>query len=202
MTDGSAWNSTFVYVLWMIWKDSNNLIFNDKREPPDQVVELAGKMAAEARNLITRHAGVANGAQKWICWSPPQPGWVKLNTDGAMKLLGRAVGPKGGSTALPERGFENVWVEMDSAAVVAILNGGLSGEATITSLIKDCLDLVKKLHRFRASHIEREGNKCADWLANHGQIIDWGTLTLHNAPIELNDLLNADAHGTPALRIR
>nr|GLL45311.1 putative late blight resistance protein homolog R1A-4 isoform X1 [Ipomoea trifida] len=47
-------------------------------------------------------------------------------------------------------GFDSVWVEMDLAAVVSILNGGLSREETIGSLIKDCLGLVKKLSRFRA----------------------------------------------------
>nr|GME06922.1 Ribonuclease H protein [Ipomoea batatas] len=49
-------------------------------------------------------------------------------------------------------GFDNVWVEIDSTAVASILNGGLSREETIGSLIKDCLDLVKKLSKFRHSN--------------------------------------------------
>nr|GLL29361.1 uncharacterized protein LOC109176414 [Ipomoea trifida] len=40
MTDGSTWSSTFVYVLWLIWKACNGFIFNGKSETPNQVVKL------------------------------------------------------------------------------------------------------------------------------------------------------------------
>nr|GMD05720.1 flap endonuclease 1 isoform X1 [Ipomoea batatas] len=40
MTDASTWSSTFVYVLWLIWKACNDFIFNGKSETPNQVVKL------------------------------------------------------------------------------------------------------------------------------------------------------------------
>nr|GLL17281.1 uncharacterized protein LOC109154910 [Ipomoea trifida] len=37
-------------------------------------------------------------------------------------------------------GFEKIWIEMDLAAVVAIIDGGGNRGTTMGALIKDCFD--------------------------------------------------------------
>ncbi|XP_019181390.1 PREDICTED: uncharacterized protein LOC109176414 [Ipomoea nil] len=234
LQDGTVWSSTFVYILWLLWKARNNLIFNQKRDTVVQIVGTARSMALEARCYIVNNKGSVHGQHKWVSWSNPQPGWVKLNTDGAMKsntgmasadeLIrddhGRWVkgfvtkvgltdsfsaelwGLREGLQLCLEEGLDRVWVELDSAAVVAILNGGFKQRDALDTLISDCLHLLDRIPNHRVSHIEREGNKCADWLANLGQEVDWGTTILEDAPTELTTLLHYDACNTPHLWIR
>ncbi|XP_019159704.1 PREDICTED: uncharacterized protein LOC109156318 [Ipomoea nil] len=106
MQDDIPWNVTFVYILWLIWKARNGLIFNNNYESHVRLINTALSMAKEATSFIIKHKGVVHGYWKWIYWEPPQHGWMKLNTDGALspvQFLSRAVGPKGGFTALLER---------------------------------------------------------------------------------------------------
>ncbi|XP_019158195.1 PREDICTED: uncharacterized protein LOC109154910 [Ipomoea nil] len=232
--DGAPWNVTFVYILWLIWKARNNLIFNNKAESHVRILNTALSMAKEATEYIVKHVGVMHGYWKWVRWEPPQPGWLKLNTDGAMKSStgiasaggvirdehGRWV--KGFSTKVGatdsfsaelwglreglrlclSEGIEKIWVEMDSATVVAIMNNGTCKGETVVALIKDCFDLINKFNTVRISHIMREGNQCADWLANFGQNIDWGTRVWNSSPSDLNAFMDADTRSRPVPRIR
>nr|GME09469.1 flap endonuclease 1 isoform X1 [Ipomoea batatas]GME19546.1 flap endonuclease 1 isoform X1 [Ipomoea batatas] len=177
MTDGSTWSSTFVYILWLIWKACNDFIFNGKSETPNQVVKLDVGWLLRRGTLLLDMEELPTDLRNGLASSLLNRGWVKLNTDGAMKastglasveglirddcgrwLKGFATkigltdsfsvelwGLREGLQLCLREDFDNVWVEMDLVAVVSILNGGLSREETFRSLIKDCLDLVKKL---------------------------------------------------------
>lgn len=49
---------------------------------------FSGTLLGKARNPVTSYSkgGVhLVGSTQWVNWVPPKEGWVKLNTDGAMK---------------------------------------------------------------------------------------------------------------------
>lgn len=93
------------------------------------------------------------------------------------------------------RGFTNVAAEMDSEAVVQILTREDDTSTTPNRLVADCKLLMNQFQNIKITHIYREGNACADFLANMGQTSQLGTTILVTPPAELIDLLQRDASG-------
>ncbi|XP_019155168.1 PREDICTED: uncharacterized protein LOC109152041 [Ipomoea nil] len=87
------------------------------------------------------------------------------------------------------RGFNKIVAESDSEALVqAILNcSGSSPEAD--TLILGCKNLMTSFQACQLIHVLREGNQCADFLANLGQNTTWGTTVWPQPPDGLNNLL-------------
>jgi ribonuclease HI len=65
------------------------------------------------------------------------------------------------------KGFSNVWLESDSQLVIMAFNSKLVVPWELKNRWENCLQLTYNM-RFCASHIYREGNTCADSLANFG----------------------------------
>ncbi|XP_042009105.1 uncharacterized protein LOC121757660 [Salvia splendens] len=133
-----------------------------------------------------------------IVWHPPDAPWVKLNIDGAFSTLtmeagegGLVRGSDGGllrafcapiaasSSFEVEllaliRGFEmamelstHIWIELDSAALVTLLSSGQLGAADFRHHMALIRSMTSQRH-VRLSHIYREGNRAADFLAGRG----------------------------------
>nr|GLL31602.1 hypothetical protein Itr_chr07CG11750 [Ipomoea trifida] len=64
----------------------------------------------------------------------------------------------------------------------------------------DCKSLVQHFHEINIMHVLREGNQCADFLANLGQTFAWGTTVLNRPPEGMIELLDRDAHGAALSR--
>ncbi|KAL4280844.1 hypothetical protein GQ457_03G019340 [Hibiscus cannabinus] len=84
------WDMLFPAVLWNLWKQRNDRVFNGVTEEWGSVVArskwFADSSTAAAATLRIQHAAVASNS-----WCPPEDGWVKLNTDGTRSSIdGRA----------------------------------------------------------------------------------------------------------------
>ncbi|XP_042016072.1 uncharacterized protein LOC121764049 [Salvia splendens] len=133
-----------------------------------------------------------------VLWHPPNAPWVKLNTDGAFSTStmeagegGVVRGPDGGllrafcapiavSLSFEAellaliRGFEmamelstHIWIELDSAALVTLLSSGQLDAADFRHHMALIRSMTAQRH-VRFSHIYREGNRAADFLAGRG----------------------------------
>nr|GLL45961.1 uncharacterized protein LOC109163410 [Ipomoea trifida] len=233
MMDGVPWSLTFTYTCWELWKARNKRIFEHVNPSPQEIIRRADFTARET--FISGHQRKPERMEnmRWIFWTRPNQGWVKINTDGAYKKgtdLASAGGlardhlgdwlygfiTKIGSTysfaaelwGLREglrlaktKGFRRVVLEMDSESVVALLNGDLEDHGCYSTLVKDCRFLLDSFEQRTLQHILREGNKCADHLANMGQLGEWGTVILDSPPASIEVLLAADAAGASSLRV-
>lgn len=143
-------------------------------------------------------------AIKEVIWSPPPCHWVKCNTDGAARgalgwsacggifrdyrgsVLGCFAANLGVSCSLQAelfgvlaienavvKGWKNLWLECDSQLVVAAFKSSYIVPWKLRNRWFNCLDSIRSM-RFYVSHIYREGNTCADRLANHGLSIYTG----------------------------
>ncbi|XP_019460131.1 PREDICTED: uncharacterized protein LOC109359893 [Lupinus angustifolius] len=65
------------------------------------------------------------------------------------------------------KGWMNLWLECDSTLVVEILNGNHNPPWKLINKWIQCKAKMVGMN-FRVSHIYREGNSCADKLANYG----------------------------------
>ncbi|GKV09037.1 hypothetical protein SLEP1_g20594 [Rubroshorea leprosula] len=78
------WSMLFLALLWYIWKSRNALIFEDKRLPPQIVLQQATSLAMNTRLALATQISSCPRVSRWVRWYPPDLPFFKLNTDGAM----------------------------------------------------------------------------------------------------------------------
>lgn len=83
----NSWATTFAMAIWWGWKWRCGNVFGENGKCRDRVqfIKDVSKEVVCA-HLVTR-AGSSQGTrvERLIGWSPPSEGWVKLNTDGAVR---------------------------------------------------------------------------------------------------------------------
>lgn len=97
--------------------------------------------------------------------------------------------------------IDRIIIEMDSEATIKLMVGDTEEEDIQGAIIKDYKIFASKFERIKYTHTWREVNKCADWLANLGQLGDWGTTILEEPPDGLFQLLYEDARGAMTRKV-
>jgi ribonuclease HI len=98
------------------------------------------------------------------------------------------------------RGWHNFWLESDSLLLVQAFSNIQLIPWKLKTKWKNCLHRIKDF-RFRVSHIYREGNTCADRLANAGFFVD-GVVWWDQLPSCSRDSFSRDRLGLPNYRFR
>ena len=62
-------------------------------------------------------------------------------------------------------------VELDAKVIVGLLKSNIIPNFAYAPLLFDYRYLLGKLPQVRVSHVFREANKCADWLAKWGSVM-------------------------------
>jgi ribonuclease HI len=142
---------------------------------------------------------------KEIVWQPPIANWVKCNTDGASNLvtsscggifrnsdadflccfaentgLGSAFSAElaGALRAIEiaaNNNWNNLWLETDSTLVVLAFKSLSLVPWNLRNRWFNCSVLIRSMNLI-VSHVYREGNQCADGLANLGLNLDCFTI--------------------------
>lgn len=86
-------------------------------------------------------------------------------------------------------------LELDAKALVNALNNPLFSNSVISSLFEDCKQLVAQISHVSIKHSYREGNRCADRLANLGLSQDMKFVIHYCPPVDLIPLVEADCRG-------
>ncbi|XP_019163505.1 PREDICTED: uncharacterized protein LOC109159849 [Ipomoea nil] len=220
------WRSLFPYVLWNIWKARNNVTFNNQITPSPVIIKRACSEASEASQSLASRKGPLPASQIWVHWSPPQSGFIKLNSDGARKALSGLASAGGilrdqqgnwlagfitkigvtnsfiaelwgireGLRLAKNRGYDKLIAETDSLSTTQVLHNSSGNTPEADTLIADCKTLMQSFLVFELKHVLREGNQCADYLANLGQGASWGTTILDQPPDDIKPLLVRDAN--------
>lgn len=98
------------------------------------------------------------------------------------------------------RGWTNLWLECDSLLLVQAFSNIHLVPWKLKTKWKNCLHHLRNF-RFRYSHIYREGNSCADRLANAGLFVD-GIVWWDRLPRCAYDGFSRDRVGLPNYRFR
>ncbi|XP_042025139.1 uncharacterized protein LOC121807656 [Salvia splendens] len=182
-------------ILWFIWSERNRSRHQDTRFKPHNViwqVHMYIRNSMVNGCLKPKHwRGVKLGINipqqaeairalplaMAIKWEPPDPPWIKVNTDGSFN---EAINKAGGGGVI--RDFSG-W-------------GPALAREAMAHLI-----LLKRQLKFRATFIHREGNKAADFLARMGLGRDRGQqMQQDSVPRELADLVRMDQMGLSHVR--
>lgn len=66
-------------------------------------------------------------------------------------------------------GLSNVIVQMDTSVAVNLVKQGIPPTQQYSVLIQEAMALAQGNWVSEITHVYREGNRCADFLANYGQ---------------------------------
>ena len=87
-------------------------------------------------------------------------------------------------------------VQLDNQACVQAITGDVEGSGECTHIINACRRLVRDSSwDIRVSHIFREGNRAADWLANYGVAQPLRFFVLEDIPLSFSRILEEDCRG-------
>ncbi|PNX95782.1 ribonuclease H [Trifolium pratense] len=137
---------------------------------------------------------------RWIC---PARGWVCLNTDGnTSAYMAEVWGLYEGLSMARNLGLERLEVQVDSEVLVKVTKKDGTGCTMSWNIMKKIRDLLLELDcEVRIKHIFREGNRCADALANMGCNQDVAWMTYQEPPFELLQVLTDDFRGVSFPRL-
>lgn len=96
----------------------------------------------------------------------------------------------------------HVWVKADAMVVVCLLNSEKFGPAEVRHVVAQIHEFTRGRH-IRFSHIHREGNRAADFLANKGlHAQEMERFDQVTAPRRLRAFVQLDQLGLPNFRFR
>lgn len=95
-----------------------------------------------------------------------------------------------------QRGYLAVIVEMDSKAVVHMINMHFYENSFLQSILHDIIRFIDMPHwTIHVDHIYREANRAADFLANQGHDSSFDVTTLDSFPPAMGLILFEDMYG-------
>ncbi|OMO61183.1 hypothetical protein CCACVL1_23704 [Corchorus capsularis] len=99
------------------------------------------------------------------------------------------------------REIQRLIIELDAQVVVKFLRSTVIASYPCYTLIRDCLELINSDWIVDIRHICREGNRCADHLANLAHSTPNGVSLLEDPPDSITSLLEDDRAGRGVLRL-
>ena len=88
-----------------------------------------------------------------------------------------------------------VAIELDASAIVDAVNHQSAANTIVSSIMDDCKFLMNQFPQATITHVYREANKSADWLASYGQKLDSDFVLWNGPPVDLIPVLEADSRG-------
>ncbi|KAK3184806.1 hypothetical protein Dsin_032092 [Dipteronia sinensis] len=186
------WKTAIHAVVWSVWLSRNQWIFKGKAMDFRFALSLVWRAVSDANRLrigcmrncvddllILRRFDLCGHPAKApvirsVIWSPPAPGWIKVNTDGAaLSSLGVFAFEEELLAALMainfawQNGWHRIWLESDSSYMVQLLS---SRSKQVPWQIRQAWQhriYQISMMEFQVSHIFREGNQVADVFSKH-----------------------------------
>ncbi|XP_030931190.1 uncharacterized protein LOC115957099 [Quercus lobata] len=90
---------------------------------------------------------------------------------------------------------QSVIIELDAKAIVDAFNSQTYSNTIVSSIMDDCRHMATRIPQTSFRHIYKEANKCADFLAKLGTLIESDFIVLSSPPMDLSSILEADANG-------
>ena len=92
-----------------MWLDRNDRVFNSNSQPRfsvDKLVAICLQRAWEFFLIVGPSTTSRASVPIWVRWTPPIPGWIKLNTDGSSN---GNPGPAGGGGVICDHEWNWLW---------------------------------------------------------------------------------------------
>ena len=88
-----------------------------------------------------------------------------------------------------------VFIELDAKAIVDAFNLQTYSNTIVSSIMDDCKHLITQIPQTRFKHVYREANRCADFLAKLGTLLERDFIVFSSPHVDLLSILKANASG-------
>ncbi|KAK9042587.1 hypothetical protein V6N11_017654 [Hibiscus sabdariffa] len=76
------WRILFASLLWQLWKNQNDLVFNNSTSPVESLVQKSLALARYFNEPLKQFSNLKHRMDQHHVWSRPPLGWICLNVDG------------------------------------------------------------------------------------------------------------------------
>ena len=90
---------------------------------------------------------------------------------------------------------------LDAKAIVDAFNSQTYSNTIVSSIMDDCMHMATRIPQTSFRHIYREANKCTDFLAKLGILIESDFIVFFNPLVDLSSILEVDANGLYVSRL-
>ncbi|KAF7841723.1 putative ribonuclease H-like domain-containing protein [Senna tora] len=160
------WNTRFALSVWTIWKQRNEVIFNNKSRSPVSIKMMTENYLAGVREVgLIRLSEIGCGGTlrdyngRWLT------GFAKSMGYGS-PVLAEAWAIKIGLELARKSSIQNLILESDSLVVINMVKNGVEKDHPLFTIITSIRELAAKDWNVTFSHTLREGNRVANLLAN------------------------------------
>jgi ribonuclease HI len=232
--NGTLWCTFWAMACYSLWTWRNMEMHDENYLRPAMAVQFVWKRVEEYNVAASNNDEIMDRDKVMtsICWKPPKPSFVSLNTDGASKKQhlsgcgGIVRGSQGewiggfaknvgscnafvaelwgvleGLRFVQLLGFKKIELNIDSIAVVRIVQTGMSHSTAGNVLVEQINKMMALDWEVEVRHTYREANKCADALANYGCMGSVENKIFDCCPEFIKDLFVADSLGITTPRI-
>ncbi|XVF29316.1 hypothetical protein REPUB_Repub15cG0110400 [Reevesia pubescens] len=184
------------------WKRQDNITRLPKwiswSPPPHNVFALNTDGTRNNSSGVSAVGGlIRNTGGNWICGFLSKIGRTNVQT-------AELWGVREGLHLAMEMGLQHLIIQVDAAAIIPLLQDiTIHNNHPSASILQDCHAMISYFNSVQVQHVYREGNRCADKLANLALMdsVSHGTTVLSSPPSELVTFLKSDAEGVSFLRL-
>ncbi|CAN6713066.1 unnamed protein product [Malus baccata var. baccata] len=167
----------FVFGLWRLWKNRNDIIFNHKNHEPAEILMDSRRSLAEYRNDAEKREQCMKPVLTKLAHDVTQRaglGWVARYFAGVLQGAGGSRSMRFHSVATVEaaairealedcllRGFGNVIIESDAKTIVQMIRNELTQDFRLECLLGDIEFLARRMQAVVFVFVSRESNKAA-----------------------------------------
>ncbi|CAN6584292.1 unnamed protein product [Malus baccata var. baccata] len=159
----------FVFGLWRLWKNRNDIIFSRKYHEPAEILLAWRKSLVEYRSAVEKRVQcmeptrikLANDDAEQKIWLKPAFGTIKINTDAAWSKTTYRAG-----LGWVARDF--AVIESDAKTIVQMIRKELTQDFRLECILDDIEVLARRLQAVAFVFVPRECNKAAHLVAKFG----------------------------------
>ena len=232
----TPWYLIFGFVIWLVWLNRTNIVFNNADGRLDHIRFLAMFKAHEVYESLHGNDIITGQQRRYhqvaVGWVFPDIGWTKCNVDGSVKQDQKVAACGGvfrdasgawifgfchnlGSSSVVvaeiwglisalylawDRGIRRLILEADSKLAINFVKEGVHDHHPLSGLVAHARRLLNQNWEVKLSHVFREGNCVADFLADFAHQCPLGVQILEDPPPGCGTLILNDASGVSFMR--
>uniref|UniRef100_A0A803Q693 RNase H type-1 domain-containing protein n=1 Tax=Cannabis sativa TaxID=3483 RepID=A0A803Q693_CANSA len=184
---------------WAIWKARNELVWDQKNQTVDDVVQFAlrsldqWRKAQSSENYPLLNPQFFNKGDE--LWTKLVTNGIKLNVDAAIfdDSRSEAMGIREALSWLKDKPFQQVCVESDSLVSVQAINSSVVMYSAFGLIVQDCKSLLDSMNNVSLRFVKRSANRAAHVIARQSQLFADRMFTKDDIPSELKVVLLSDS---------
>ncbi|KAL0286428.1 UNVERIFIED_CONTAM: putative ribonuclease H protein, partial [Sesamum radiatum] len=129
------------------------------RKPQEGWYKLNTDGASKGNPGISGAGGILRNHLGRVMFAFLEPLGINTNTHAELSAIHR------GLQLCRDKGFRKIWIETDAKAIITLISSPRQGAWNLQNTLQRIRNILSQM-TYRISHIFREGNQAADFLAN------------------------------------